>query len=213
MGGDEVRLEAKVMLVLVHLAEHAGRVVSRAELEEQIWAGRVVTEDSVTKAVAKLRRVFRDDPRRPRVIETLPKSGYKLIAEVERVEKAREDVAFTATPTGTAGRPRGRPKARWLLGGLAALVLPVAAWWMVERERTPSTPPAPLVEKPAVAVVAFDNLGLTPDEDYFANGITADLITDLSKVKGLSVIAPGTAFAYRSGEAQPRKISAELHVD
>jgi adenylate cyclase len=69
------------------------------------------------------------------------------------------------------------------------------------------------VEKPAVAVVAFDNLGLTPDEDYFANGITADLITDLSKVKGLSVIAPGAAFAYRSGEAQPRKISAELHVD
>ena len=57
VDGRKVRVEAKVMLVLVYLADHAGRVVSRAELEEQLWPGRVVTEDSVTKAIAKIRLI------------------------------------------------------------------------------------------------------------------------------------------------------------
>ena len=84
VDGQDVRVEAKVMLVLLYLTERAGRVVSRAELEEQLWPGRVVTEDSVTKAIAKLRRVFGDDAHDPKVIETIPKSGYRLIADVER---------------------------------------------------------------------------------------------------------------------------------
>jgi DNA-binding winged helix-turn-helix (wHTH) protein len=80
--GKDARLEAKAMQVLIYLSEHAGRVVSRAELEEQLWPGRFVTADSVTSAIAKLRRVFGDDAHKPRVIETVPKSGYRLIADV-----------------------------------------------------------------------------------------------------------------------------------
>ena len=74
-NGVESRLEAKAMQVLMHLAEHAGQVVSRAELEERLWPGRIVTDDAVTNAVVKLRRVLADDAHRPRVIETVPKSG------------------------------------------------------------------------------------------------------------------------------------------
>ena len=69
--GKETRLEAKAMHVLRHLVEHAGRVVSRAELETAIWPGRIVTEDAVTNAVVKLRRAFEDDAHQPRVIETV----------------------------------------------------------------------------------------------------------------------------------------------
>lgn len=61
----DTRLEAKVMQVLVYLAEHAGQTVSRAELEQAVWPGRVVTEDTVTNAIVKLRRTFGDDARRP----------------------------------------------------------------------------------------------------------------------------------------------------
>ncbi len=68
-------------------------------------------------------------------------------------------------------------------------------------------------EKPAVAILPFENLGASPEQDYFANGITADLITDLSKVSGLLVIAPGSVFAYKDSEAGPRQISVELDVD
>jgi adenylate cyclase len=71
----------------------------------------------------------------------------------------------------------------------------------------------PFPGKPTVAVLPFGNLGATPEQDYFANGITADLITDLSKVDGLSVIAPGSVLAFKTGGGQPLRISAEPHVD
>jgi TolB-like protein/DNA-binding winged helix-turn-helix (wHTH) protein/Tfp pilus assembly protein PilF len=212
IGRDEARLEAKVMLVLLYLAEHAGRVVSRAELEEQLWPGRIVTEDSVTKAIAKLRRVFGDDAHDPQVIETVPKSGYRLIAEVITIDEAVEQAAVASIPSGIAKRQRWRPTVSWLLGSLGVVLL-IAAWGVVERSWMHSIFSGTLAAKPAVAVVPFANLGVAPEEDYFANGITADLITDLSKVQGLSVIAPGTAFAYQNDDKEPRQISAELDVD
>ncbi len=213
IGGDEARLEAKVMLVLLYLAEHAGRVVSRAELEEQLWPGRVVTEDSVTKAIAKLRRVFGDDAHDPRVIETVPKSGYRLIAEVTHIDEVVERAAAASIPSGATKRRHRRPRVAWLAGSLGVLLLLLAAWSALERDWIQPMLPAAFAGKPAVAVAPFANLGAAPDENYFANGITADLITDLSKVQGLLVIAPGTAFAYQNGNTEPRQISAELDVN
>ncbi len=84
-AGEHTRLESKAMQVLVYLFEHAGLVVSRSELEESLWPGRIVTEDAVTNAIAKLRRVFGDDARKPQVIETVPKIGYRLIACTYRI--------------------------------------------------------------------------------------------------------------------------------
>jgi TolB-like protein/DNA-binding winged helix-turn-helix (wHTH) protein/Tfp pilus assembly protein PilF len=213
IGGDEARLEAKVMLVLLYLAEHAGRVVSRAELEEQLWPGRIVTEDSVTKAIAKLRRVFGDDAHDPRVIETVPKSGYRLIAEVITIDEAVEQAAAASIPSGATKRRHWRSRAPWLLGSLGVLLLLLTAWAALERGWMASMLSAAFAGKPAVAVAPFANLGVSPDENYFANGITSDLITDLSKVQGLLVIAPGTAFAYQNDDKEPRQISAELDVD
>jgi transcriptional regulator with GAF, ATPase, and Fis domain len=108
--GTEVRLEAKAMLVLVYLSAHAGRVVSRAELEQELWPGRIVTEDSVTNAVAKLRRVFSDDPHNPQVIETVPKSGYRLIAEVGPIESTDRESGACFAPTSSAERYAWRPR-------------------------------------------------------------------------------------------------------
>lgn len=68
-AGEDAHIEAKAMQVLIYLADHAGQVVSRAELEEPLWPGRFVTADSLTGAIAKLRRVFGDDAHEPRVIE------------------------------------------------------------------------------------------------------------------------------------------------
>lgn len=212
-GAAEARLEAKVMLVLLYLAEHAGDVVSRAELEEQLWPGRIVTEDSVTKAIAKLRRVFADDARHPRVIETVPKSGYRLIAEVTRINEAIKEAAATSMQTATAKQWSWRLSLPWVFGSGSILVLLIGAMVLLERDRSPSVPSVPFSNKPAVAVVPFENHGIAPEEDYFTNGITADLITDLSKVNGLLVIAPGTVFAYENSERKPGQISAELDVD
>ncbi len=214
IDGEETRLEAKVMLVLVYLAEHAGRVVSRSELEEQLWPGRVVTEDSVTKAIAKLRRVFGDDAHDPRVIETVPKSGYRLIAEVTPVIETDEEAAASSRQAASTRRRDRRPRLPWVLGGLAILILVLIAtraFWQRATESPASS--QPLSGAPAVAVLPFQNLGEAPEEDYFANGITADLITDLSKAQGLLVIAPGSAISSTNGGARPGRVSAALDVD
>ena len=213
VDGTGVRIEAKVMQVLLYLAEHAGRVISRAELEEKLWPGRIVTEDSVTKVIAKLRRAFRDDARHPRIIETIPKSGYRLIADIRRAsgveETPRPDPDTASDPS-----PR-RPlrKRQWVAGAVLTGLLLVGLSSMLVWLELASPPPVTQTTRSAVAVIPFGNLGPMPDDDYFADGITADLITDLSKLEGLLVIASGTTFAYRDGTAEPSQISAELGVD
>jgi TolB-like protein/DNA-binding winged helix-turn-helix (wHTH) protein/Flp pilus assembly protein TadD len=211
--GTEVRLEAKTMLVLVYLFEHAGRVVSRAELERELWPGRIVTEDSVTSAVAKLRRIFSDDAHSPRVIETVPKSGYRLIAEVGPIESTDRESGACSVPTSSAQRYAWRPRIPRMAGIIAVPMLLIAFWWVLDRAKPGPGWTGPSSDRPAVAVLPFENLGVAPEQDYFAKGITSDLITDLSKLEGLLVIAPGSAFAYKASTTRPRQISVELDVD
>jgi adenylate cyclase len=211
--GRDARLEAKAMQVLIYLAEHAGQVVSRAELEEQLWPGRFVTADSVTSAIAKLRRVFGDDAHQPNVIETVPKSGYRLIANVRPIEEAEED-ALASLGLAVALKPlRRRPGATWVTAAALALVIGFVAWVLLRPEGTALSPIRALVQQPVVAVLPFENLGADPEQDYFANGITADLITDLSKIKALSVIALGAVFGYEGGISGARQISRDMNLD
>ena len=212
VDGNTIRLEAKAMQVLVYLAERAGRVVSRAELEKRIWPGRVVTEDSVIKAIAKLRRVFHDDAREPKVIETLPKSGYRLIAQVTRASGGGSRIAVTSDTTIGPLPPRPRATQKWISGaGLLTIVL-LGLWVALDRNLPDVSPPPSIPLRPGIAVIPFGNLGRMPEDDYFANGVTADLITDLSKLQGLLVIAPQTSFAFRDSGAEPALISG-LDVD
>jgi TolB-like protein/DNA-binding winged helix-turn-helix (wHTH) protein/Tfp pilus assembly protein PilF len=213
IGRSEIRLEAKAMQVLVYLAERAGRVVSRAEIEEQIWPGRVVTEDSVIKAIAKLRRVFHDDARNPQIIETLPKSGYRLIAQVTRATEATSRTAADlGTVTGYPLRQSGTAF-KWFAGAVLVALLLLGLWRVFDAKSPDSPSSPPTSTRPAVAVIPFANLGRTPEDDYFANGITADLITDLSKLKGLLVIAPRTTSGYRDNGAKSALIASDLDVD
>lgn len=202
----ENRLESKVMQVLVYLVEQAGKVVGRDELEQHIWAGRIVTDDAVTNAIGKLRRALGDNARDPRVIETIPKTGYRLIANITPVTEADDGL-----PETSIARFHERWKLFvWVVGSLLILLL-----FLLARGLLVETGPTSVVlsGKPSVAILPFDNLNASPEQDYFANGITADLITDLSRISGLLVIAPGTVFAYRGSDVRPSQISAELHVD
>ncbi len=195
--GREQRLEAKAMQVLVYLARQTGRAVSRDELEEQLWHGRIVTEDSVTNAIAKLRRALGDDARRPRVIETLPKSGYRLIAEVLPIGEVVAGGSAASLGAKSAERPNPlrRISLAVALAVAAFLALAVFLWGGWERGDVLPEESHRLSAKPAVAITPFENLGAVPEQNYFANGITADLITDLSKLRGLVVIRLGPASA------------------
>ena len=93
-GAESKHVEPKAMRVLVLLAVNAGRVVSRRELEDEIWADMVVGPDSLTNTVIKLRRALDDDARNSTIIETIPKTGYRLIAPVREVDAEEIETAL-----------------------------------------------------------------------------------------------------------------------
>lgn len=214
IDGKAARLEPRSMQLLVYLASHAGRVISRAELEEKVW-GTVVGDEALTNSISKLRRIFGDDARAPRFIETLPKTGYRFLAQVSWEPE-------TSRP-GEEGITPARARSLWPRFRKTAIVLAILAVLVVVlvggRILLPSKPTggpdtqAMVREKPAIAILPFENFGLRPAEDYFANGITVDLITDLARYPQLLVIAPGSVFSYRGGDPDASQLSRELDVD
>jgi DNA-binding winged helix-turn-helix (wHTH) protein/TolB-like protein/Tfp pilus assembly protein PilF len=180
--GQTVKLEPKAMSVLVYLAARPGEVVSREALLSAVWPGVVVGDDSVTQVVIKLRKALGDAAENPAYIQTIAKGGYRLVAPVARPERG-----VSRTP------PAGRPRARWTAAaGVAALLLVAAVVWWTQSERaaTPGRAPAAnaVSAQPSVAVRPFEALANDQRETVLARGITADLVTDLSKVGSLQVI-------------------------
>ena len=210
----EAKLEPRTMDLLVNLAEHAGEVLSREALEQAVWQDMVVGYDALTNAINKLRKTLGDDSRRPRLIETIPKRGYRLIAEVTTVA---EPGTCPAIPTGsTPGTARLRlvPAA---LGGGALLLLLVAAtvWW--RGDTPPPADPSPATTTDAIAphriaVLPFANLDADDGYDHINEGITEDIITDLSRLSGLFVIAHQSSRRYQQSDLDSAGIAAELGV-
>jgi adenylate cyclase len=212
-GNEQVsRLEPRTMQLLVYLATHAGRVISRSELEEHVWEGRIVGEDALTNSISKLRRILGDNARHPRIIETVPKTGYRLIASVRWLDSEVPDKPADGALNSTTP-PTKRHTLLW--GVAVALLVIVIAGWLLDRLRAPDsqTPVTDFTStiKPSIAIIPFENLG-DKSQDYFTNGITTNLITDLSKISGMTVIAQGSVFAYLNSDAETRQISSELNA-
>jgi adenylate cyclase len=204
--GEEIQLEPKVMDVLVHLARRPDRVVSREELEAAVWAGRVVGYDAVSNAIIKLRKAFGDDARRARLIETLPKRGYRLRAAVEPMN-APADRPASALSVVVRRFASNRRTAIYAAAAALLLAVVAAGWYLAGPQRAPASPAG----RPSIVVLPFENLVADPEQDYFSNGITEDLITELSRIPDLAVIARGSAFAYR-GDADLARLRRELGV-
>lgn len=158
---ERIKLEPRVAKLLLQLIESGGSPVTREELMELVWPGMVVGDEALSNAVNKLRKAFGDDRQNPRIIETIPKVGYRLIAEVGKSEI----------------------------------------------EPTPRFP-----EKPSIAVLPFTNMSGDPEQDYFSDGITDDIITGLSRSPWLFVIARNSSFVYRGKSMDVRSIARELGV-
>jgi len=194
-AGKTVKLEPKAMAVLVYLAQRPGEVVSRETLLAAAWPGVVVSDDAVTQVVIKLRKALGDSAETPAYIQTISKRGYRLVAPVRRPDKA------------PARQPKGR--LAWLMGGgfAAAILLGWTLWWMQDKPAQLATLDleATRAAQPTVTIRPFEALGEDPEAVLLARGLTADLVTDLSKVVGLSVIGvepPGEAAGGRAGDPE-----------
>jgi DNA-binding winged helix-turn-helix (wHTH) protein len=129
------RLEPKVMLVLVCLAERAGQMITKDRLLHSAWADTAVGDDVLTRAISELRRLFEDDPKHARAIETIPKSGYRLIAPVTWAPAHADGAA--ALPAGemklapATVLPRNRRRLGILLAAGSLMLVAAVVMWVV----------------------------------------------------------------------------------
>lgn len=206
-GDKEHRLEPKAMAVLVYLAEHAGEIITREELERQVWKGTVVAYEALTVTINKIRAVLDDDSRQPRYIETLPKRGYRLIASVN-----------TQQPTST-DQLSSKESKNIKLAAIAVVVVVLAFLAFGEMFNRTNTDAIykdqltlPQQDLPSIAVIPFANNNKDPEQDYFAAGITEYLITDLSRQSNLLVTSRNSVLGFNSKSADIKTISQVLNV-
>jgi DNA-binding winged helix-turn-helix (wHTH) protein len=174
-GEERRRLEHRTAKVLELLCRRAGTPVSNAELVEAVWGGRALSPNSVAVVIAGLRRALDDDSRHPRYIETIPKRGYRLIAE---------------QPLSARSAPRPRRIRRAAFATVAALLIAATAWLAIPRG------PAPYL----IAVTPFPNVSQRTAYDPLAPAVTELVTTELGRVPGVQVMRGGRIDARLGGK-------------
>jgi adenylate cyclase len=199
----DIALRPKSFEVLRYLLENANRVVTKHELMKAIWPNIIVTDQVLTHCVAEVRQAIGDGDQA--IIKTIPRRGYRFAAPVVRVAA---DVSGTrprdAAPFPLVGEGWG--------GGSGAFGTDVP------HGSTPTPNPSPqgggelasVRDRPSVAVLPFVNLSGDPQEDYFSDGLTEDITTELSRFSELAVIARNSAFQYKGKAVDIRQVGREL---
>jgi TolB-like protein/DNA-binding winged helix-turn-helix (wHTH) protein/Tfp pilus assembly protein PilF len=210
--GVQVALEPKALRVLLYLIKNRGRLVRKQELLDAVWGEAAVTESALTRSIGLLRKTLEDDSRDPRFIETVPTAGYRFIAEVEVVAEIQPAAIAEARPTAPVPAAAGgvlswqRNLRLGLLAGACVVLLAVAAWLLVRRIHS-----ARGIH--SLAVLPLDNLSGDPSQEYFADGMTDELTTQLARIPNLRVVSRTSVTATKgSGRSLP-EIARELDVD
>jgi adenylate cyclase len=222
--GTEIVLRPKTLGVLNFLVENPGRLVSKEELFAAIWPGLAVTDDVLVQSIGELRRALGQDG--PRLIRTIPRRGYRfeatVLADVAAKNGAVSPGVNDANDDGAAywsGKPRISTQTRTYVAVASAIVLAVAGLWMgvmqwtsgaATRSRDEIRQHAELGAKPAIAVLPFLNEGDDPGRQYFADGLTQDIITALGRYSELTVMSWNAVLPYRGKSPGPAQVARIL---
>lgn len=169
LSGEPVPVEPLVFNLLEYLIEHRERVVTRDELLDALWKGKIVTDAALASRIKDARKAVGDSGSQQTVIKTLHGRGYQFVASLGQLENTIETPAEHSNPLS-------------------------------------------LRNKPSIAVLPFVNLSNDPEQDYFSEGITDDIITALSKIKNLLVIAKNSTSGYRDESPDLRQVGCEQGV-
>ncbi len=232
-GREPQRLEPKVMALLIFLAERAPDVVGRDEIFEQVWQGRAVVDGALSRAISLLRQALGDDKRQPRYIETVPRRGYRLVAPTERIPRPRPNPGSKSdsdpmlpesdsrtsvgasikttvevsdpSPTGSAGRWL------WLVIPMLILGLAFLGWRGSKKGEPPSA--APVAGDPIrIAVLPLDMLGAEAEDTYLSDGLTEELIHQLSGLSALGVVSRTSVTAAKAEGLTAAQIARKLRI-
>lgn len=199
------------MQLLVCLAERAGEVVSIEDLLNHVWSDVFVSQDSVYQAVATLRRLLGDDPKRPKYIVTVPRLGYRMVAQVGPwVEQP--DAA--ASRTSKQGDRRAKSSFVWAV--VVAIVFVLVAGFVIRGKIAghPASAPNAVAasHEKSIAVLPFLDLTEGMKEEEFADGMTEELIDKLSEIPGMRVPPPTSSFFYKNKQVSVGEVAKSLGV-
>jgi len=175
-GGERIALEPQVFDLLVYLVRNRERVVSKDDLLQAIWGGRIVSESTMTSRINAARKAVGDSGEAQRLIRTVPRKGIRFVGVVREGQEPAAPV--DARPV-AADLPR---------------------------------PALALLDKPSIAVLPFANLSGDPEQEYFADGMVEEIITALSRIGGLFVIARNSTFTYKGRAVDVKQVGRELGV-
>ncbi len=218
--GVKLRLQGQPLQVLAILVQSHGNLVTREELRKQLWPADTFVDfdHSLHNAIARVREALGDSAQTPTYIETLPRRGYRFIAPVEEVPppsiptensgQAAEAVAPAIPVALQPKHPTGLIIAPLLIL-VAGCVIALAAWMTWQHRQADSVAAAPR----SIAVLPLQNLSGDPSQEYFADAMTEELITELSRSSGLRVISHTSVREYKDTKKHLAQISRELKAD
>jgi TolB-like protein/DNA-binding winged helix-turn-helix (wHTH) protein/lipoprotein NlpI len=201
-GDDLVPLPRKTIDTLLVLIQNRDRVLERAELMRMLWPDTAVEESNLTVHIANLRKTL-ETGYADNCIETLPRRGYRFVAPVSEVQ-VNGPAAGPPAPPVPGWRRRPTRTVAIVSTALLALTATVFVWFLRPERR---------IEVRSLAVLPLENLSHNPSEDYFADGMTEALITDLAQVKALQVISRTSVMQYKGARRPLPEIAQKLKVD
>ena len=215
-GEERVPIPPKAYDVLRFLVENPGRLVTQDELLEALWPETYVNPEILRKYILDIRKILGDRPDKPVFIETVTKRGYRFIAAVideSATENATDEEEKAGAETAASGQQRS--SRRRLLRKLAMVsVLAVVAaaatsghFWLARNKEH-----ARLPKNTSIAVLPFADLSPGKDQEYFSDGLADELITDLTKIPGLKVVARSSTFQFKGKSEDLRSVGHKLAV-
>src|SRR5712691_9504618 len=171
----------QVFDILVYLVQNRTRVVSKDDLLEAVWRGRIVSESTLTSHINAVRKAVGDSGEKQRLIRTVARKGFRFVGEVREAQTSGDR-------------------------GPAKLTLPTGS------NETRHVPALALPDKPSIVVLPFQNMSGDPEQDYFADGMVEEIITALSRMSWLFVIARNSSFTYKGLGVDVKQVGRELGV-
>ena len=219
-GGTPLALEPKALRLLLYLVQNPGRLVRKQELLDAVWKDAAVGENALTRSIGLLRRTLDDRSREPRFIETVPTVGYRFIAPVETtpastvsgipspvLEPPRTaDAEPRANTSLLAPRPPTHLFRTVAIASLGVLLVAIAAWIAFSHRHTDRA-------IHSLAVLPLENLSGDPSQEYFADGMTDELITELARIPNLRVVSRTSVMADKGSHLSLPEIARQLNVD
>jgi len=223
-SGRRIRLQDQPLRVLEMLLENPGEAITREELRQKLWPGDTFVDfdHGLNNAINRLREALNDSADAPRFIETLPRRGYRFVAEVSYetvavgVERPGGAEPSSTTP-GTSEvaedrsvHPVRRAIRLWLLAGIATAVA-LLVFVLLAYRHTFDSSAAMRIQ--SIAILPLENLSGDPSQEYFADGMTDALTTSLAQLRGVRVISRTSAMHYKGTKQKLPEIARELGVD